>query len=163
MNVLSHGRVPKVMALREVLREWLDHRREVLLRRSRHRLAEIERRLEVLGGLLIAYLNLDEVIRIIREEDEPKPALIERFELTDIQAEAILNMRLRACASSRKSRSARSTTACRPKRRRSRRCWGPEERSGRCIAGEIGEIQEEVRAGHRARQAPHDVRRGARP
>jgi topoisomerase-4 subunit A len=96
MNVLSMGRVPKVMALNEVLLEWLDHRREVLLRRSRFRLAAIDRRLEILGGYLIAYLNLDEVIRIIREEDEPKPALMERFTLTDLQAESILNMRLRS-------------------------------------------------------------------
>ena len=96
MNVLSGGKVPKVMSLRDVLREWLDHRKEVLVRRTNFRLAEIARRLEVLGGYLIAYLNLDEVIRIIREEDEPKPALMKRFELTDVQAEAILNMRLRA-------------------------------------------------------------------
>jgi topoisomerase IV subunit A len=96
MNVLSHGKVPKVMSLRQVLREWLDHRKEVLVRRSNFRLAEIARRLEILDGYLIAYLNLDEVIRIIREEDEPKPALISRFTLTDTQAEAILNMRLRA-------------------------------------------------------------------
>lgn len=96
MNVLSMGRVPKVMALNEVLLEWLAHRRDVLQRRSRFRLAAIDRRLEILGGYLIAYLNLDEVIRIIREEDEPKPALMERFTLTDLQAESILNMRLRS-------------------------------------------------------------------
>ena len=96
MNVLSHGRVPKVMSLREVLREWLDHRKEVLVRRSNFRLGEIVRRLEILEGYLVAYLNLDEVIRIIREEDEPKPSLMGRFSLTDTQAEAILNMRLRA-------------------------------------------------------------------
>lgn len=96
MNVLSMGRVPKVMALNEVLLEWLDHRREVLQRRSRFRLAAIDRRLEILGGYLVAYLNLDEVIRIIREEDEPKPALMARFTLTDLQAESILNMRLRS-------------------------------------------------------------------
>ncbi|AMN42130.1 DNA topoisomerase IV subunit A [Rhodoplanes sp. Z2-YC6860] len=95
MNVLSKGKVPKVMDLAEVLREWLDHRREVLIRRSRHRLSEIEHRLEVLGGLLVAYLNLDEVIRIIRTEDEPKPVLMKRFKITDVQADAILNMRLR--------------------------------------------------------------------
>ncbi|MBD9371761.1 DNA topoisomerase IV subunit A [Rhizobium sp. ARZ01] len=96
MNVLSMGRVPRVMALNEVLSEWLAHRREVLQRRSRHRLAAIERRLEILGGYLVAYLNIDEVIRIIREEDEPKPALMARFSLTDLQAESILNMRLRS-------------------------------------------------------------------
>jgi topoisomerase-4 subunit A len=96
MNVLSRGVVPKVMGLGEVLNEWLTHRREVLLRRSNFRLNEIDRRLEVLGGYLIAYLNLDEVIGIIRGEDEPKPVLMKRFKLTDVQAEAILNMRLRS-------------------------------------------------------------------
>ncbi|MDR7146626.1 DNA topoisomerase IV subunit A [Rhizobium sp. BE258] len=96
MNVLSMGRVPRVMALNEVLKEWLDHRRDVLQRRSRFRLAAIERRIEILGGLLIAYLNIDEVIRIIREEDEPKPVMIARWDLTDNQVEAILNMRLRS-------------------------------------------------------------------
>ncbi|MFT0859011.1 DNA topoisomerase IV subunit A [Ancylobacter sp. G4_0304] len=96
MNVLVGGQVPKVVSLGEALREWLNHRRDVLLRRSRFRLGQIEHRLEVLGGYLIAYLNLDEVIRIIREEDEPKPVLMARFELTDVQAEAILNMRLRS-------------------------------------------------------------------
>jgi topoisomerase-4 subunit A len=95
MNVLSKGRVPKVMGLAEVLREWLDHRREVLQRRSKHRLDAIEHRLEVLGGYLIAYLNLDKVIKIIRNEDEPKPVLMKTFKLSDVQAEAILNMRLR--------------------------------------------------------------------
>jgi topoisomerase-4 subunit A len=96
MNVLDAQGVPRVMDLKQVLRAFLDHRREVLVRRSRFRLAAIERRLEILGGYLVAYLNLDEVIRIIREEDEPKPALIAAFSLTDTQAEAILNMRLRA-------------------------------------------------------------------
>ncbi|WP_296013898.1 DNA topoisomerase IV subunit A [uncultured Agrobacterium sp.] len=96
MNVLSLGRVPKVMALNEVLTEWLAHRKDVLVRRSRFRLAAIDRRLEILGGLLIAYLNIDEIIRIIREEDEPKPVMMARFGLTDNQAEAILNMRLRS-------------------------------------------------------------------
>ncbi|MBW9067686.1 DNA topoisomerase IV subunit A [Agrobacterium pusense] len=95
MNVLSLGKVPKVMALNEVLTEWLAHRKDVLVRRSRHRLAAIDRRLEILGGLLIAYLNLDEVIRIIREEDEPKQVMMAKWSLTDLQAESILNMRLR--------------------------------------------------------------------
>jgi topoisomerase IV subunit A len=96
MNVLSGGKIPKVMSLRDVLREWLDHRKDVLTRKSNFRLKEIARRLEILGGYLIAYLNLDEVIRIIREEDEPKPSLIQTFKLNDNQAEAVLNMRLRA-------------------------------------------------------------------
>ena len=96
MNVLDATRTPRVMGLKDVLRSWLDHRHEVLVRRSRHRLAAIERRIEILDGYLMVYLNLDEVIRIIREEDEPKLRLIARFELTDTQAESILNMRLRS-------------------------------------------------------------------
>jgi len=95
MNVLDQGVTPRVMNLREVLQAFLDHRHDVLIRRSKHRLEKIEHRLEVLGGLLIAYLNLDEVIRIIREEDDPKAELIKAFKLTEVQAEAILNMRLR--------------------------------------------------------------------
>src|SRR3954471_2071436 len=95
MNVLLKGKIPKVIGLAEALREWLDHRRDVLLRRSNHRLKQIAHRLEILHGYLIAYLNIDEVIRIIRTEDEPKPVLIKAFKLTDVQAEAILNMRLR--------------------------------------------------------------------
>ncbi len=96
MNVLIDGRTPKVCSLKEVLRAFLDHRRDVLLRRSRFRYNQIDRRLHVLEGYLAAFVNLDEVIRIIRTEDEPKPVLMETFALTDVQAEAILNMRLRA-------------------------------------------------------------------
>ncbi|MEJ8474170.1 DNA topoisomerase IV subunit A [Roseibium algae] len=96
MNVLSKGKVPMVMGVKQVLREWLDHRKEVLVRRSEFRLGQINHRLEVLAGYLVAYLNLDEVIRIIREEDNAKAELIRTFELTDVQAEAILNMRLRS-------------------------------------------------------------------
>ena len=96
MNVLDATRTPGVMNLKEVLSAWLTHRAEVLVRRSNHRLAAIDRRIEVLEGYLAVYLNLDEVIRIIREEDEPKPALIRSFELSEAQAEAILNMRLRS-------------------------------------------------------------------
>src|SRR5205807_2353063 len=95
MNVLLRGRIPKVVGLAEALGEWLTHRRDVLLRRSRHRLKQIEHRLEVLGGYLVAYLNLDKVIKIIRSEDEPKPVLMKTFKLSDVQADAILNMRLR--------------------------------------------------------------------
>ncbi len=96
MNVLSRGKVPNVLSLKSALREWLEHRKDVLVRRSRHRLGEIERRLEILAGYLIAYINIDEVIRIIREEDEPKAVMMARWNLTDTQAEAILNLRLRA-------------------------------------------------------------------
>ncbi|ARO54817.1 DNA topoisomerase IV subunit A [Methylorubrum zatmanii] len=96
LNVLVGGVVPRVIGLAECLREWVDHRRVVLQRRSSYRLGQIERRLEILGGLLIVYLDLDEVIRIIREEDEPKAALMARFELTEVQANAILDTRLRS-------------------------------------------------------------------
>ncbi|MEL6375044.1 MAG: DNA topoisomerase IV subunit A [Pseudomonadota bacterium] len=96
MNVLSRGQVPNVLGLRDCLLQWLDHRRNVLVRRSRFRLGKIEHRLEVLDGYLIAFLNIDEVIRIVRFEDEPKRKLIAAFDLSDVQAEAILNLRLRA-------------------------------------------------------------------
>ena len=98
LNVLDARGTPGVMGLRAILKAFLDHRREVLVRRARHRLAKIEARLHILDGLLIAYLNLDEVIRIVRYEDEPKAKLIETFALTEIQAEAILNTRLRQLA-----------------------------------------------------------------
>jgi topoisomerase IV subunit A len=96
MNVLVDGRTPKVSSLKSLLTIFLDHRRVVLNRRSTHRMAKIDARLEVLEGYIIAYLNLDRVIEIIRREDEPKPILMTEFELTDVQAEAILNMRLRS-------------------------------------------------------------------
>jgi topoisomerase IV subunit A len=95
LNVLVGGRVPKVVGLAECLREWLDHLRDVLVRRKNYRKEQIERRLEILAGYLIAYLNIDKVIKIIRTEDEPKPVLMKTFKLTDLQAESILNMRLR--------------------------------------------------------------------
>mgnify|MGYP006271754597 CR=1 FL=1 len=101
MNVLIDGRVPKVCSLKEVLRAFLDHRRAVLLRRSRHRLGRIAHRLEVLEGYIVAFLNLDRIIEIIRSEDEPKPVMMAEdwgggVFLTEVQAEAILNMRLRS-------------------------------------------------------------------
>ena len=96
MNVLTAGLVPRVLGLADVLREWLGHRRVVLERRSRFRLGQIDKRLEILRGLLIVYLDLDKVIKIIREEDEPKVELMRYFELNDVQADAILNTRLRS-------------------------------------------------------------------
>ena len=96
MNVLDRGIIPRVMSLKEAIAAWLEHRKDVLVRRTRNRLGEIARRLEVLDGYIVAYLNLDEVIRIIREEDDAKASLIATFNLTDVQAEAILNMRLRS-------------------------------------------------------------------
>ncbi|XCE18227.1 DNA topoisomerase IV subunit A [Candidatus Liberibacter asiaticus] len=96
MNVLSMGRVPQVMPLDGILKEWLAHRREVLFRRSSFRMQAIDRRVEILKGLLIAYLNIDEIIAIIRNEDKPKPVMVSRFSLTENQVDAILNLRLRS-------------------------------------------------------------------
>ncbi|WP_407174867.1 DNA topoisomerase IV subunit A [Bradyrhizobium sp. STM 3562] len=97
LNVLvKGGRVPKVLGLAEALREWLDHLRDVLVRRTNYRKGQIEHRLEILAGYLVAYLNIDKVIKIIRTEDEPKPVLMKTFKLTEVQADAILNMRLRS-------------------------------------------------------------------
>ncbi len=96
MNVLDGGITPRVMDLKEVLQAFINHRQAVLQRRSQHRLDNIDHRLEVLGGLLVAYLNIDEVIKIIRFDDEPKEKLIKKFKLTEVQADAILNMRLKS-------------------------------------------------------------------
>jgi len=96
MNVLDATHTPRVMSLKQALAAWIEHQFEVLLARSRHRLDQIAQRTELLDGYLIAFLNLDRVIAIIREEDEPKPVLMAEFQLTDRQAEAILNMRLRS-------------------------------------------------------------------
>ena len=95
MNVLDHGRMPRIMNLREVLQAYLDHRHDVLVRRKNFRLGKIEHRLEILNGYFVAYLNIDEVIRVIREEDNAKSELIKAFKLSEVQADAILNMRLR--------------------------------------------------------------------
>jgi len=96
MNVLSAGQIPNVLSLRDVLRQWLEHRIDVLVKRSQYRLKKIEHRLEVLDGYLVAYLNIDEVIRIVRFEDDPKAKLMSRFKLTEVQADAILNLRLKS-------------------------------------------------------------------
>ncbi|MFO1116940.1 MAG: DNA topoisomerase IV subunit A [Beijerinckiaceae bacterium] len=96
MNVLVDGAVPRVVSLGDAIGQWLDHRREVLLRRSRHRLAEIEHRLELLAGMIVVFLNLDEVIRIIREEDDAKAELMKAFKLTEKQTNYVLDTRLRS-------------------------------------------------------------------
>ncbi len=96
MNVLDAGRAPRVMGLNEVLLAWLDHRREVLVRRSQHRLAALDKRIHILEGHLIAHENLDEVIATIREADNPKVELSKKFSMSETQAEAVLDMRLRA-------------------------------------------------------------------
>ena len=96
LNVLVDGVVPRVVSLVEALQQWLDHRQTVLLRRSKFRLGQIAHRLELLAGMLAIFLNLDEVIRIIREEDEPKEMLIKTFSLSELQVNYVLDTRLRA-------------------------------------------------------------------
>jgi topoisomerase-4 subunit A len=142
MNVLVKGRIPQVLGLAEALREWLDHRREVLLRRSRHRLAEIEHRLEVLGGFLVAYLNLDKVIKIIRKEDEPKPVLMKTFKITDIQADAILNMRLRNLRKLEEMEIRAEEKALREEHAKLKALIGSPAQQWKTIAGQIKEIRE---------------------
>jgi topoisomerase-4 subunit A len=142
MNVLSGGKVPMVMPLPDVLLEWLLHRKEVLQRRSYFRLGQIAKRLEILGGYLIAYLNLDEVIRIIREEDEPKPALMKRFQLTDNQAEAILNMRLRALRKLEEVEIRREHEALTREQKGLEGLLASDDEQWARIAGEIREVKE---------------------
>ena len=141
MNVLSQGKVPKVMALNEVLTEWLAHRKDVLIRRSKFRLAAIDRRLEILGGLLIAYLNLDEVIRIIREEDEPKPVLIAKWDLTDNQAEAILNMRLRNLRKLEEFEIRKEHEALSAEKAEIESLLASDDKQWQTVAWEIGEVK----------------------
>jgi len=146
MNVLVKGRIPMVVGLAEALREWLDHRREVLLRRSKHRLAEIEHRLEVLGGYLIAYLNLDKVIKIIRTRDEPKPVLIKTFKLTDVQADAILNMRLRNLRKLEEMQIRAEDKDLRSERTKLKALIGSPAQQWKTVSGQIKELKEKFGA-----------------
>ncbi len=171
MNVLIDGRTPKVCSLKEVLRAFLDHRQEVLLRRKRHRLGKIDHRLEVLDGFIIAFLNLDRVIEIIRYDEEPKPALMRQDwsavppravdeaayvsppegpgELSEVQAEAILNMRLRALRrleemELRRERDALLRGACRDRGR----CWPIRRGNGRRSSDELKETRRQFGKAH---------------
>jgi topoisomerase IV subunit A len=141
MNVLLKGRIPKVVGLAEVLNEWLAHRRDVLVRRSKYRLSQIEHRLEVLGGYLVAYLNLDKVIKIIRTEDEPKPVLMKTFKLSDVQAEAILNMRLRNLRKLEEMEIRGEEKDLRAERTAVKNLIGSEKEQWKKIADEIKELR----------------------
>ncbi|MDE0387152.1 MAG: DNA topoisomerase IV subunit A [Rhodospirillales bacterium] len=141
MNVLDAAGVPRVMTLKQVLQAFLDHRREVLLRRTAHRLAAIAHRLDVLGGYLIAYLNLDEVIRIVREEDEPKPALVAAFGINEVQADAILNMRLRALRRLEEEAIRREHEALEAERGQLEKLANSTRRQKTALAAEIAEIK----------------------
>jgi topoisomerase-4 subunit A len=141
MNVLSRGVVPNVLSLRDVLVEWLDHRKIVLVRRSKFRLGKIAERLEVLGGYLIAYLNLDEVIRIIREEDDPKAVMIEAFDLSEMQVEAILNMRLRALRKLEEIEIRKEHDELKAEQKDLKALMKSEERQWKCVAYEVSEVR----------------------
>ena len=142
MNVLVGGQVPKVVSLADILREWLDHRRTVLLRRSQHRLSEIGHRLEVLGGYLIAYLNIDRVIKIIRNDDDPKAELIRVFTLTDVQATAILDMRLRSSRKLEEIEIKHEHDALTAEKAGLERLLASEPLQWRAIAAEIAKVRE---------------------
>jgi len=142
MNVLVKGRIPRVVGLAEALTEWLSHRREVLVRRSKHRLAKIEHRLEVLGGYLAAYLNLDKVIKIIRNEDEPKPVLMKAFKLSEVQADAILNMRLRNLRKLEEMEINQEDKALRAERKSIKDLLGSEKEQWKTVAGEIKKVRD---------------------
>src|SRR5271167_1341261 len=141
MNVLVRGRIPKVVGLAEALTEWLTHRRDVLLRRSRYRLSEIEHRLEVLGGYLVAFLNLDKVIKIIRKEDEPMPVLMRTFKLSDVQADAILNMRLRNLRRLEEIEIRTEDKELRAEKRKLEALVGSEAEQWKTIAAQIKEVR----------------------
>ena len=141
VKVLAGGKVPKVLSLAECLREWLDHRREVLVRRSGFRLAAIERRLEILGGLLIVYLDLDRVIKIIREEDEPKQELMRFFKLTEVQANAILDTRLRSLRKLEEMELKREQKNLQDEKAKIEELLDSEKVQWKTISGEIKEVR----------------------
>ena len=141
-NVLDAERTPRVMNLREALCAFLDHRREVLVRRTGHRLGIIARRIEILQGFIVAYLNLDEVIRIIRFEDSPKQELIGRFALNDIQVEAILNMRLRALHKLEEISIREELAGLEDEQADLTRLLDDEDRQWTCIAYEVDRLRE---------------------
>jgi topoisomerase-4 subunit A len=141
MNVLDASGAPRVMSLKEVLRAFLDHRRDVLQRRTAHRLEKIAARLDVLAGLLIVYLNLDEVIRIIRNEDDPKAKLMQRFKLNEVQADAILNTRLRQLRKLEEMEIRREDAALREEQKELRGLLDDTRKQWRKIAGELKETR----------------------
>ena len=141
MNVLDGGRVPVVMSLRQMLQAFLDHRHDILRRRTEYRLDRIAARLEVLAGYLIAFANLDEIIRIVREEDEPKAAMMARWGMSDIQAEAILNMRLRALRRLEEAEIEKEHKSLVSEQKELRRLLKTESLRWERIAGEIRDVR----------------------
>ncbi len=140
LNVLDAQGVPRVMTLKEVLQAFLDHRRVVLQRRTRFRLEEIARRTEILRGQMIVYLNLDKVIKIIRESDDPKAELMKRWKLSDVQAEAILNMRLRALRKLEEIAIRKEIAALEGEAKDLKGLLADEKRQWKTVAADIAEI-----------------------
>ncbi|QBR71687.1 DNA topoisomerase IV subunit A [Beijerinckiaceae bacterium] len=141
MNLLVDGVVPRVVSLKEALQQWLDHRRQVLLRRSRHRQAEIEYRLEVVAGMLIVFLNLDAVIQIVREAEDPKLELKAAFELSDVQANYILDTRLRSLRRLEELQLRREHDELGKEKREIERLLGDEAKQWKTIAAQIRELK----------------------
>jgi topoisomerase IV subunit A len=141
MNLLADGVVPRVVSLKEALRQWLDHRRDVLLRRSRHRQAEIAHRLEVLAGMLVVFLNLDRVIAIIREADDPKQELKASFDLTDVQATYILDTRLRGLRRLEEMQLRRENDDLAKEKREIEGLLGDEAKQWKVVAAQIRDLK----------------------
>jgi topoisomerase IV subunit A len=137
MNIIGLDGRPRVMDLRSLLSEWLDYRMQTVTRRLQHRLEKVEARLHVLEGLLVAYLNIDEVIRIIRNEDEPKPALMKAFGLSDAQAEAILELKLRHLAKLEEVKIRAEQEALAEERDTLQKTLGSKARLKRLVRGEL--------------------------
>jgi topoisomerase-4 subunit A len=140
MNVLDSGLIPRVMSLKDALQAFINHRRDVLERRSTHRLEKIAARLDILEGYLIVYLDLDKVIKIIRNEDEPKPKLIKAFKLTETQAEAILNMRLRSLRKLEEMEIRREHTNLTTEQKELKKLLGSEKLKSEKLIEEVKEI-----------------------
>ncbi len=143
MNVLDAASVPRVMSLKDALQAFLDHRREVLQRRSRFRAEEIARRSEILKGQVIVYLNLDEVIRIIREDDDPKARMMQRWKLSEVQVEAILNMRLRALRRLEEIAIKKELAALSSERKELDELLGDDKRQWKAVGAEIAELRKD--------------------
>lgn len=141
LNVLNAQGAPQVMNLKDLLLAFLEHRMEVLTRRSRHRLGKIAHRLEILDDLLVAYLNLDELIKIIRREDEPKPVIMKKWQLSEVQAEAILNTRLRSLRKLEEFEIKGEHTALTKEQKELNALLKSEEKRWLKISGEIQDIQ----------------------
>jgi len=142
LNVLDGGRLPRVLDLRGALSAFLDHRHDVVVRRTRYRLERTEKRLEVLDGYLLVFRNLDEVVRIIREEDEPRPKLMKRFKLSERQAEAILDLRLRRLRKLEEEDMRNEHTELLAQRKQLLSLQRYKAKRWNVIAGEICEIRE---------------------